>query len=319
MPAVMLFDSIVRVEFIWYWLDENGKWIEYGQKDSEHCVASISSSELEVTFLTDYRGVVFFQAGTQLYSLNFQEMVQRNVYYGTQRKVCRWPRLVFFGGRRKSEKSWRFESSFPFHLFPSTWDQSALPDIGYKLVEISNSSEEYHEIKMLFEKTMQDYIIHRLQRIQNPSLWQVFQWQKEQMKKLNRGKEIDERLLFHGTSTSHLYDICGQNFDWRICGTHGTLYGKGSYFARDACYSHAYCKSKRQTKTMFVARVLVGDYVQGKASYVRPPPKSNQSNGFYDSCVDDVLNPSIFVIFEKYQIYPAYIIEYEELSHCAIL
>ncbi|KAM3832886.1 protein mono-ADP-ribosyltransferase PARP12-like isoform 3-T3 [Vipera latastei] len=295
MPAVMLFDSIVRVEFIWYWLDENGKWIEYGQKDSEHCVASISSSELEVTFLTDYRGVVFFQAGTQLYSLNFQEMVQRNVYYGTQRKVCRWPRLVFFGGRRKSEKSWRFESSFPFHLFPSTWDQSALPDIGYKLVEISNSSEEYHEIKMLFEKTMQDYIIHRLQRIQNPSLWQVFQ------------------------CTSHLYDICGQNFDWRICGTHGTLYGKGSYFARDACYSHAYCKSKRQTKTMFVARVLVGDYVQGKASYVRPPPKSNQSNGFYDSCVDDVLNPSIFVIFEKYQIYPAYIIEYEELSHCAIL
>lgn len=48
------------------------------------------------------------------------------------------------------------------------------------------------------------------------------------MKKLNRGKEIDERLLFHGTNTSHLYDICGQNFDWRICGTHGTLYGKGT-------------------------------------------------------------------------------------------
>ncbi|XP_015675815.1 protein mono-ADP-ribosyltransferase PARP12 [Protobothrops mucrosquamatus] len=315
----MLFDSIVRVEFIWYWLDGNGKWIEYGQKDSEHCVASISSSELEVIFLTDYRRVVFFQAGTQLYSLHFQEMVQRNVYYETQRKVCRWPRLVFFGGRRKSEKSYRFESSFPFHLFPSTWDQSALPDIGYKLVEISDSSEEYHEIKMLFEKTMQDYIIHRLQRIQNPSLWQVFQWQKEQMKKLNRGKEIDERLLFHGTNTSHLYDICGQNFDWRICGTHGTLYGKGSYFARDACYSHAYCKSKRQTKAMFVARVLVGDYVQGKTSYVRPPPRPNQSNGFYDSCVDDVLNPSIFVIFEKYQIYPAYIVEYEELSHCAIM
>ncbi|XP_039218127.1 protein mono-ADP-ribosyltransferase PARP12-like [Crotalus tigris] len=319
MPVVMLFDSIVRVEFIWYWLDGNGKWIEYGQKDSGHCVSSISSSELEVIFLTDYRGVVFFQAGTQLYSLNFQEMVQRNVYYGTQRKVCRWPRLVFFGGRRKSEKSCRFESSFPFHLFPSNWDQSALPDIGYKLIEISDSSEEYHEIKILFEKTMQDYVIHRLQRIQNPSLWQVFQWQKEQMKKLNRGKEIDERLLFHGTNTSHLYDICGQNFDWRICGTHGTLYGKGSYFARDACYSHAYCKSKSQTKAMFVARVLVGDYAQGKASYVRPPPRPNQSNGFYDSCVDDVLNPSIFVIFEKYQIYPAYIVEYEELSHCAIM
>ncbi|XP_032077847.1 protein mono-ADP-ribosyltransferase PARP12-like isoform X3 [Thamnophis elegans] len=320
MPMVMLFDSIVRVEFIWYWLDENGKWIEYGQKNSKHCAAaSISSSELEATFLTDCRGGVFFQAGTQLYTLNFQEMVQRNVFYQTQRRVCRWPRLVFFGGRRKIEKSCRFESSFPFHLFPSTWDQSALPDVGYKLVEVSNSSEEYHEIKMIFEKTMEDCIIHRLQRVQNPSLWQVFQWQKEQMKKLNRGKEIDERLLFHGTSTSHLHDICGQNFDWRICGTHGTLYGKGSYFARDACYSHAYCNSKKQAKTMFVARVLVGDYVQGEASYVRPPPRPNQSSSFYDSCVDDVLNPSIFVIFEKHQVYPAYVVEYEELSHCVIM
>ncbi|XP_025031535.1 poly [ADP-ribose] polymerase 12-like isoform X3 [Python bivittatus] len=279
MPVVMLLDSIVRIEFIWYWLDQKGKWIEYGQKDSEHCAASISSSELEATFLADHRGVVFFQAGTQLYELNFQEMVQRNVYYRTQRRVCRWPRLVFFGGRRKSEKSCRFESSFPFHSFPSTWDQSALPDIGYKFVSR----------------------------------------QREQMKKLNRGKEIDERFLFHGTSTSHLYDICRQNFDWRICGTHGTLYGKGSYFARDACYSHAYCQSRIQTKTLFVARVLVGDYVQGKASYVRPPSRPNQSNGFYDSCVDNVLNPSVFVIFEKHQIYPAYIVEYEELSHCVIM
>lgn len=47
------------------------------------------------------------------------------------------------------------------------------------------------------------------------------------MKKLNGGKEVAERLLFHGTSTSHLHHICAQNLDWRICGTHGTLYGKG--------------------------------------------------------------------------------------------
>ncbi|XP_070612419.1 protein mono-ADP-ribosyltransferase PARP12-like isoform X2 [Erythrolamprus reginae] len=302
------------MDFIWCWLDEDGKWIEYGQKDSKHCAASISSSELEAMFLTNYRGDLSFQAGSQQYTFNFQEMVQRNVRYKTERRVCRWPRFVFFGGKRKSEKSDRFESSFPFHLFPSTWDSSALPDIGYKLVEVSNSSEEHKEIKMLFEKTMGDYTIRKLQRIQNPSLWQ-----KEQMKKLNRGKEIDERLLFHGTSTSHLSDICEQNFDWRICGTHGTLYGKGSYFAKDASYSHEYCTSKRKAKTMLVARVLVGNYVQGESSYVRPPPKPNQSNSFYDSCVDDVQNPSIFVIFEKHQIYPAYVVEYQESSNCVII
>ncbi|XP_061494802.1 protein mono-ADP-ribosyltransferase PARP12-like isoform X2 [Rhineura floridana] len=310
----MLLDSIVRIKFIWYWLDETGRWIEYGKKHLEHCTATISSGELEVAYQADRRGIVSFQAGTQSYELNFQEMVQRNMYYRTRRRVCRWPKLVFFGGERESEMSSRFESSLPFTFFPSSWDQSALPDIGYKLVEISDSTEEYNEIKELFGKTMESYVINRLQRIQNPSLWQ-----KEQMKKMNGGNEVDERLLFHGTSKSHLHDICWQNFDWRICGTHGTLYGKGSYFARDASYSHTYCQSDARTKTMFVARVLAGDYIQGNAAYLRPPSRPNKSNSFYDSCVDNLLDPSIFVIFEKHQIYPAYILEYGLASYCVVM
>lgn len=38
---------------------------------------------------------------------------------------------------------------------------------------------------------------------------------------------MDERQLFHGTSASFVDAICQQNFDWRICGLHGTAYGKG--------------------------------------------------------------------------------------------
>ncbi|XP_028602880.2 protein mono-ADP-ribosyltransferase PARP12-like isoform X1 [Podarcis muralis] len=315
----MLLDSIVRIEFIWYWLDEADRWIEYGKKHLEHCAATVSSEELEAAYQADHRGIVFFHAGTQLYEVNFQEMVQRNLYYRTRRRVCRWPKLVLFGGGRDNEMGSRFESSLPTPLFPSNWDRSALPNVGYKLVEISDSAEEYNEIKELFQKTMEGYVIHRLQRIQNPSLWQVFQWQKEQMKKMNGGDKVGERLLFHGTSKRHLHDICGQNFDWRICGTHGTLYGKGSYFARDASYSHAYCQSDTHIRSMFVAKVLVGDYVQGNPAYLRPPSRSNQSNNFYDSCVDNVLDPSIFVIFEKYQIYPAYIFEYQPVSHCVVM
>ncbi|KAJ6659946.1 hypothetical protein lerEdw1_018143 [Lerista edwardsae] len=333
--VVMLLDSIVRLEFVWYWLDETGHWIEYGKKHPEHCAASVSSSELESAFSTDQRGIVFFHAASQLYELNFQEMVQRNVYYQTQRRVCRWPKLVFFGGEHKIEKGSHFESSLPFPLFPSNWDRSALPNIGYKMVEVSKSTEEYNRIKGLFEETMEGYIINRLLRIQNPSLWQVFQWfvfhfipgaeimwrdkQKEQMKKMNGGNEAHERFLFHGTSTSHLHDICRQNFDWRICGTHGTLYGKGSYFARDASYSHQYCQSDTRLKAMFVARVLIGDYVEGNGSYLRPPLRPGQWNSSYDSCVDNLLDPSIFVVFEKHQIYPAYLIEYSQTSRCLVM
>lgn len=51
--------------------------------------------------------------------------------------------------------------------------------------------------------------------------------QKGQMQKQNGGKEVDERQLFHGTSTNFVDAICQQNFDWRVCGLHGTSYGKG--------------------------------------------------------------------------------------------
>lgn len=60
---------------------------------------------------------------------------------------------------------------------------------------------------------------------------------------------------------------------------------------------------------MFVALVLVGEYTTGSSSYVRPPPKANGKT-FYDSCVDYNSDPSIYVIFDKQQIYPEYLVNY---------
>lgn len=51
------------------------------------------------------------------------------------------------------------------------------------------------------------------------------------MQKSNGGKAADERFLFHGTSKKDIEAICQQNFDWRICGLHGTVYGKGDFSA----------------------------------------------------------------------------------------
>lgn len=92
----------------------------------------------------------------------------------------------------------------------------------------------------------------------------------------------------------------------------------GSYFARDASYSDRYARSRNgKTKKMFMALVLVGDFIRGNNSLVRPPQKPH-SQRFYDSCVDNEANPAIFVVFEKFQIYPEYIIEYSwvVLSNC---
>lgn len=51
--------------------------------------------------------------------------------------------------------------------------------------------------------------------------------QRDCMRKNNRGKDVAEKQLFHGTDRKHVHAICKNNFDWRICGTHGTAYGKG--------------------------------------------------------------------------------------------
>ncbi|NXU58978.1 PAR12 polymerase, partial [Turnix velox] len=312
-PSSVLKPSFVlTTEWIWYWKNDQGQWIEYGQQGEQDNVNAPSSAIIENLYLAGPDTTISFQAGVHHYQLNFKEMVQTNVSYKTRRQVCRRPKFVSSEDVQKIKKGNQRDSSIPNQLCPSHWDQSALPQLGYKAVELSSTTSEYNNIKQLFHQTMRGYNIIKIQRIQNPSLWKVFQWQKEQMKRENGGKEVNEKLLFHGTKISFVEAICVHNFDWRICGSNGTSYGKGIYFARDASYSHAYCQPSVKTNTMFVARVLVGDYVRGNATYVRPPTKSVDGLRFYDSCVDNELNPSIFVVFEKYQIYPEYIIDYKE-------
>ncbi|KAM6314538.1 protein mono-ADP-ribosyltransferase PARP12-like isoform 2-T2 [Podargus strigoides] len=310
---------VLTTQWLWYWKNDQGQWIEYGQQGEGNSVRSPSSDIIENLYLADPDGTVGFQAGLNNYELNFKEMTQTNTTFKTRRLVCRRPKFVSVEDVQKIKKGIQKDSSIPGQSCPTHWDQSALPDFGFKAVEVSSTTAEYNHIKQMFLQTMRNYVVLKIRRIQNPSLWKVFQWQKEQMKKENKGKDVNEKLLFHGTNISSMDSICLHNFDWRICGSNGTNYGKGSYFARDASYSHMYCQAGMKTFTMFAARVLVGDYIKGNTAYVRPPTKSLDGLRFYDSCVDNEVNPSIFVVFEKYQIYPEYVIEYkEEEKKCII-
>lgn len=144
---------------------------------------------------------------------------------------------------------------------------------------------------------------------------------RERIKKKLEAKRHDqiendqiEKLLFHGTSSDVVDAICKQNFDHRLRGKHGTKYGKGSYFARDASYSNNYSSlSGEKTRFMFLAFVLTGEYKLGGQDFRRPPLKdpNNPASDLYDSCVDDEYQPTIFVIFNDEQCYPSYLIKYE--------
>ncbi|CAL8262995.1 unnamed protein product [Merluccius merluccius] len=307
---------ILTTDWLWYWQDEDGSWVEYGHNkegESGGSPASVNSETLERVYLSE-KETEGFSAGNQQYIINFKEMYQQNVKYKTRREVRRRPRFVSAqevqDKLRGSTSATSGASSSPADQVPANWDKKAVPRFGYKRVPLTSSSTEYKGVQSCFKRTMPTSVINSIDRIQNPSLWKVFQWQKTQMKAKNGGKPVSERHLFHGMDPSLVEAICEQNFDWRMCGVHGTLYGKGSYFARDASYSDRYSRALgSRRKVMFVAHVLVGEFTTGSSSYARPPSRST-GKGLYDSCVNNIRDPGIFVVFEKHQIYPEYIIDY---------
>ncbi|KAF7240649.1 Protein mono-ADP-ribosyltransferase PARP12 [Varanus komodoensis] len=301
---------ILTTNWVWYWKDESNMWNEYGVQTTDHAVATVSSFDLEKVYQSEACSTLQFSAGKHEYEIDFKAMKQKNLRYRTERTVRRRPAFISVKEAEEKKKARAEPSKGGATLIPSHWDQSKLPEVGYELITLFPNSNEYKEVQVSFQRTMPKATIMQIKRIQNVSLWEVYQWQKEQMKKANEGKEVDERQLFHGTSENHIDAICQQNFDWRICGVHGTAYGKGSYFARDASYSDNYSRSNSSLKTMFLAKVLVGEFTNGVSAFLRPPAKDSLSTTFYNSCVNDIRNPSIFVIFEKHQIYPEYLIKY---------
>ena len=91
------------------------------------------------------------------------------------------------------------------------------------------------------------------------------------------------------------------------------VYGNGVYFAKNASYSLGYSGDSTGYRCMYVAKVLVGQYTTGARGMKAPPSRNDQRNPglLYDSVVNDVDNPSIFVIFSDHQCYPEYLITFE--------
>lgn len=139
--------------------------------------------------------------------------------------------------------------------------------------------------------------------------------QKQKITKKNSDQSPEERWLFHGTNKEIVDPICQQGFDWRLSGSkHGARYGRGSYFAVEASYSHNYSAmgAVQGRCRVFMAKVIVGSYVVGSYETQRPPAKdsSDPLSPLHDSCVNNVASPTIFVVFERSQAYPYYIIDY---------
>ena len=93
-------------------------------------------------------------------------------------------------------------------------------------------------------------------------------------------------------------------FNRSYCGRNGTVFGKGVYFARDISYSTQTTYSPvdaNNNKVVIAARVLVGNTMVGDSSMLEPLPK-------YDSTVNSLVDPSIYVVYKDFQALPEFVI-----------
>ncbi|XP_014194544.2 protein mono-ADP-ribosyltransferase PARP12-like [Haplochromis burtoni] len=117
---------IHTTEWLWYWQD--GSWNMFASAIGGHKTADINSAKLEEKFLANDKDVVEFTAGSQSYSLSFQDMMQTNKRYGTKRPVCRRPRFVSAADALK--KKVRRSSVQSSTSIPKTWDNTQIPQTG---------------------------------------------------------------------------------------------------------------------------------------------------------------------------------------------
>ncbi|XP_063786207.1 protein mono-ADP-ribosyltransferase TIPARP-like [Pseudophryne corroboree] len=266
-------------------------------------------------------------------------MMQTNLDTGTKRRMRKRP--VFRSSASLTSKLWTLSScantttpsvyqlrspnsaaqsnkhTTVGSVYPESW-QITDTSLIYEEIPLTCADREYPAVCSYFHKTMPEhqYIIHQISRVQN-----YFQWEKYFRKRAymsrspgGTGKSTLERHLFHGTKAVNVEAICKQNFDNRVFRV--TAYGKGSYFARDACYSHHYSHANADGyRFMFLAKVLLGRPTVGQPSYVRPPPISakDPASLLYDSCVNQFQNPDVFVVFDNDQFYPYFLIQYQSM------
>lgn len=158
-----------------------------------------------------------------------------------------------------------------------------------------------------------------IERVQNPFMWEKYARKKEQLEKRSRSQnsKVNEKLLFHGTYSENVDLICKENIDWRAQEADRVAqFGQGAYFTEEAIVGNTYCMQDSEgLRYMFLAEVLVGSYTKGELSMKRPPLKGDTaSNERFDSCVDNMDTPKIYVLFDSDQYYPTYLIQYKMRS-----
>ena len=130
----------------------------------------------------------------------------------------------------------------------------------------------------------------------------------------SRMERYEKHGLWHGTTCNVSKQVADAGFNRSYAGVaNATQFGKGVYFAKYAGYSTnpQYAKpDEKGLQRIFCCRVLVGEWALGKTGMVAPPERRADPHLKFDSTVNNVKTPGVFVTFHDAQAYPDYLITF---------
>eukprot|EP01084_Bolivina_argentea_P316247 548130_1 len=274
----------------WQWRENNGKWVSYNKEISQKIEQLQNNQYYTYTFSGNNQTYKITKKSKSIAKqINISSNVSRNAR-----------RIVHHGSIINEIE------------YPEWWDMENIVYKTPKLVQLDLTTYTAEEVQINFNKTANNKKIIKIESVQNQMLYDKYWFERKILLKSFDGvvDKLNERTLYHGA---------GQEITMREIETGGfrkefsntALFGKGSYFARDASYSVNYCSNSNGIRKMFVCKVICGESAKGNKKYELSSWPKKQSDGLiYDSLVDNLSNPTIFVIHKDSRVYPMFIIHF---------
>lgn len=178
----------------------------------------------------------------------------------------------------------------------------------YQVTPIESYLQEFKDKEKQLEKA--GLRVLKIEKISNPVLESTFQRIKRKIEGKNTGMPVCHRL-YHCVPAQYCSLVCKNGFQKTYSSSQDQKYGAGIYFNKNPRNLATNIREKCEMDHLiciFEAEVVTGSYTRGNRSYIAPPLINASSMKLYDSVVDDIHNPEIFVIFNREQTLPLYLL-----------
>ena len=198
-------------------------------------------------------------------------------------------------------------------------------------VRLEPGSQEYDTVEQFFAQRLYASVrtrILKIERVQNLDIYRGYQTHLQTLKLRERRRrekgraaltqaQIERKWLFHGTNIETARKVAARGFNRSYAGANATLFGKGTYFARDSGYSYQDRYAAPDDcghKYIFLCRVAVGAFCKVTRGYDELEPPMRDGQVLYDSTGDASDNPEVVVAYKDAQVYPEYLVVCEKVK-----